>query len=62
MTHSYCFNNKIVRDILDILAQYNRLNPTSTCTSNQGFSRLYILMLGFIVTQIFILLSYIIKM
>ena len=62
MTHSYRFNNKIVRDILDILTQYNRLNPISACTSNLGFSRLYILMLGLIVTQVFILLSYIINM
>ena len=40
----------IVRDILDILAQYNRLKLTSTCTSSLEFSRLYILILGFIVT------------
>ena len=38
-----------VKDILDILAQYNRLKPTIACTSSLGLSRLYILMLGFIV-------------
>ena len=40
----------IFRDILDILAQYNRSKATSTCTSSLGFSRLYILLLWFIVT------------
>ena len=40
----------IFRDILDILAQYNRPKTTSTCTSSLGFSRLYILLLWFIVT------------
>jgi len=30
-----------VRDILDILAQYNRSKPTLACTSSLGFSRLY---------------------
>ena len=49
MTHNYCLNNKIVRDILEILVQCNRLKPTFACTSNLGFSHLYILMLGFIV-------------
>ena len=39
-----------LRVILDTLAQYNRPKPTPTCTSNLGFSHLYILMLGFIVT------------
>ena len=39
-----------VRDILDILAQCNRSKPTPTCTNSLGFSRLYILLLGFIVT------------
>ena len=53
---------KDVRDILDILAQCNRPKLTSTCTSSVGFSRLYILMLGFIVIQVIILYSYIIKM
>ena len=51
-----------VRDILDILAQYNRLKSTLACTSSLGFSRLYILMLGFIVTQVIVLHSYTIKM
>ena len=41
---------KGVKDILDILAKFNRPKPTSTCTSSLGFSRLYILMLGFVVT------------
>ena len=41
-----------VRDILDILAQCNRLKPTPACTGSLGFSCLYILMLGFIVTQV----------
>ena len=50
-----------VRDILDILAQCNRPKLTPTCTSSLGFSRLYILMLGFIVTQVIVLHSYIIK-
>ena len=40
---------KSVRDILDILAQYNRPKPTPTSTSNLGFRFLYILMLCFIV-------------
>ena len=40
----------IVRDILDILAQCNRLKLTSTCTSSLEFSHLCILILGFIVT------------
>ena len=48
----------IVRDILGILAQYNRPNPTPACTSSLRFSRLYILMLGFIVTRVIILHSY----
>ena len=39
-----------VRNILDILAQCNRPKPTLTCTSNLRFSRLYILILGFIAT------------
>ena len=42
--------NLSVRDILNILAQYNRPKSTPTCTSGLGFNRLYILMLGFIVT------------
>ena len=50
------------RDILNILAQCNRPKTTPTCTSSLGFSRLYILMLGFIVTQVIVLHSYIIKM
>ena len=50
-----------VRDILDILAQCNRSKPASTCTSNLRFSRLYILMLWFIITQVIILHSYTIK-
>ena len=41
--------NLSVRDILGILAQYNRPKSTLTCTSSLGFTRLYILMLGFIV-------------
>ena len=40
-----------VRDILDILAQCNRPNPTLAYTSILGFSHLYILILGFIVTH-----------
>ena len=43
-----------VRDILDILAQCNRPKPTLAYTSSLGFSRLYILMLEFIVTQVFV--------
>ena len=41
-----------VRDIYikHILAQCNRPKPSPACTSSLGFSRLYILMLGFIVT------------
>ena len=38
--------NSSVRDILDILVQYNRHKPTLICTNSLGFSRLYILMLG----------------
>ena len=53
---------QIVRDILDILAQCNRPKPTPACTSCLGFNHIYILMLGFIVTQIIVLHSYIIKM
>ena len=49
-----------VRDILDILAQCNRSKPTPTCTSSLGFSRINILMLGFIVIQAIVLYSYII--
>ena len=41
-----------IRDILDILAQYNRPKATLTCTASLGFRRLYILMLGFIITRI----------
>ena len=44
--------NNIVRDILDILAQCNKLKSNPTCTSSLRFSHLYILMLGFIVTQV----------
>ena len=51
-----------VRDILNILAQCNKPKPIPACTSNLGFNRLYILMLGFIVTQVIVLNSYIIKM
>ena len=54
--------NGFVRDILDILAQCNKLKLTPTCTSSLGFSRLCILTLGFIITQIIILRSYIIKL
>ena len=42
----------IVRDILDILAQCTRPKPTPSCNSCLGFSRLYILMLEFIVTLV----------
>ena len=48
--------------ILDILAQCNRPKPNSTCISSLGFNRLYIFMLGFIVTQVIVLHSYIINM
>ena len=41
--------NLSIRDILDILAQYNRPKSIPTCTSSLEFSHLYILMLGFIV-------------
>ena len=51
-----------VRDILDILAQCNRPKPTLAYTSSLGFSRLYILMLEFIVTQVIVLHFYIVKM
>ena len=51
-----------VRDILDILAQCNRPKPSLACSSSLGFSRLYILMLGFIVTQVNVLHFYTIKM
>ena len=43
---------------LGLLAQCNRPKPTPACTSRLGFSRLYILMLRFIVTQVIILHSY----
>ena len=56
------YNMAFVRDILNILAQCNRPKPSPTCTSCLGFSRLYILMLGFIVAQVIALYSYIIKM
>ena len=46
-----------VRDILDILAQCNRPKPSPACTSNLGFSRLYILMLWLIVTHVIVLHS-----
>ena len=39
-----------VRDILNILAHCNRPKPTLAYTSSLEFSRLYILMLRFIVT------------
>ena len=55
-------NHICVRDILDILAQCNRPKPIPTCTSSLGFNRLYMLMLGFNVTLVIILHSYIIKM
>ena len=42
----------------DILAQCNRPKSSPTCTSSLGFSRLYILMLWLIVTQVIILHSY----
>ena len=48
--------------IRHILAQCNKPKPSPTCTSSLGFNRLYILMLGFIVTQIIVLHSYTIKM
>ena len=48
--------------ILDILAQCNRPKPNSTCISSLGFSRLYIFMLGLIVTHVIVLHSYIINM
>ena len=51
-----------VRDILDILAQCNRPKPSPTSNSNLGFNRLYILMLGFIITQVIVPHSYTIKM
>ena len=51
-----------IRDILDILVQCNRPNSTPVCTSSLGFSRLFILMLKFIVIQVIVLYSYIIKM
>ena len=43
-----------VSNILDILAQCNRLKSTPTFTSSLWFSRLYIHMLGFIVTQVIV--------
>ena len=52
----------IFRDTLDILVQYDRLKVTHTCTSTLGFSCLYIFLLGFIVTRVIVLHSYIIKM
>ena len=48
--------------IIHVLVQCNRPKPSPACTSNLGFSCLYILMLGFIVTQIIVLHSYTIKM
>ena len=42
----------IVRDILDILVQCNKLKLTPVCTSSLKFSCLYILMLEFIVTLV----------
>ena len=48
--------------VRDILAQCNRPKPIPTCTSSLGFSRIYILMLGLIVTHVIVLQSYIIKM
>ena len=53
---------KYVIDILDILAQCNKSKLTPACTSSLGFSRLYILMSGFIVIHVIILHFYIIKM
>ena len=59
---------KVRLDVLEIyikhiLAQCNRPKPSPACTSSLGFSRLYILMLGFIVTQeVIVLHSQIIKM
>ena len=47
-----------VRDILDILAQCNRPKPSPAYTSSLGFSRLYILILWLIVTQVIVLHSY----
>ena len=52
----------VVSDILDILPQCNRPKPIHACTSSLGFSRLYILMLRFIVTKVIVLYSYTIKM
>ena len=51
-----------VRDILNILDQCNRPKPSPICISSLGFSRLYILMLWFIITQVIVLHSYTIKM
>ena len=48
----------VVLQILDILAQCNRPKPNPACTSSLGFSRLYILMLWLIVTQVIVLHSY----
>ena len=48
--------------ILDILAQCNIPKTPPAYTSSLGFSHLYILMLEFIVTQVIVLHSYIIKM
>ena len=38
--------------VRDILVQCNRPKPTPACTSSLGFSCIYILMLGFIITQV----------
>ena len=53
--------NLSIRDILDILVQYNRPKSTPTWTNSLGFSRLYIFMLEFIVTKVIVLYFYIIK-
>ena len=65
-THARCFqplhHKPYVEDIIDILDQCDRPKLTPACTSSLGFSHLYILMLRFIITQVNVLHSYIIKM
>ena len=65
-THACCFqpphHKPYVEDIIDILDQCDRPKPTLACTSSIGFGNLYILMLRFIITQVIVLHSYIIKM
>ena len=68
LSHKHCNNMRFILLLLEIyikhiLAQYNRPKPSPACTSSLGFSRLYILMLGFIVTQeVIVLYSYTINM